>query len=122
MHNKTKLAGFCGVDSGQIMVIDPCYAFKDNYFGIDDKPTGGNYDAICRVSIADTFGEFPLPANGYSGNVGVVTSSGYGDGKSPVFVSVNADGRVVELRIAFDGIRQDDYQVMMNWEEEEGLI
>ena len=104
MHNKTKLAGFCGVDSGQIMVIDPCYAFKDNYFGIDDQPTGGNYDAICRVSIADTFGEFPLPANGYSGNVGVVTSSGYGDGKYPVFVDVNDDGRVVELRIAFDGI------------------
>ena len=122
MQNKTKLAGFCGVDSGQIMVIDPCYAFNDNYSGQDTETTGGNYDAICRVSIADTFGEFPLPANGYHGNVGVVTSSGYGDGNYPVFVDVNDEGRVVELRIAFDGIRHDDHQVMMNWEEEEGLI
>ena len=119
---KTKLAGYCGVDSGQIMVIDPCYAFQDNYTSNDDAATGGNYDAICRVSVADKFGEFPLPANGYSGNVGVVTSSGYGDGNYPVFVDVNEDGRVVELRIAFDGIRHDDNLVMQNWEEEEGLI
>lgn len=119
---KTKLAGYCGVDSGQIMVIDPCYAFKDNYTGNDSTVTGGNYDAICRVSIADTFGEFPLPANGYYGNIGVVTSSGYGDGCYPVFVDVNEDGRVVELRIAFDGIKHDDLQVLQNAEEEEGLI
>ena len=98
----TELAGFCGVDSGQIMVIDPCYAFNDNYTGNDDAATGGNYDAICRVSIADTFGEFPLPANGYSGNVGVVTSSGYGDGNYPVYVDVNSDGRVAALHIIFD--------------------
>jgi hypothetical protein len=97
---KTKLAGYCGVDSGQIMVIDPCYAFKDNYTGNDSTVTGGNYDA----------------------NIGVVTSSGYGDGCYPVFVDVNEDGRVVELRIAFDGIKHDDLQVLQNAEEEEGLI
>jgi hypothetical protein len=119
---RTKLAGYCGVDSGQIMVIDPCYAFQDNYKGIDSEATGGNYDAICRVSIADTFGEFALPENGYTGGVGVVTSSGYGDGNYPVFVDVNEDGRVVELRIAFDGISYEDSLVMQNWEEEEGLI
>ena len=112
MENKTKLAGFCGVDSGQIMVIDPCYAFQG----------GTNYEAICKVSLADTFGEFPLPANGYDQDIGVVTSSGYGDGRYPVFVDVNDDGRVVELRIAFDGIRHDDYKVMMDQEEEEGII
>ena len=117
---ETKLAGYCGVDSGQIMVIDPCYAFQDSYTG--NAATGGNYDAICRVSLADTFGEFPLPANGYSGNVGVVTSSGYGDGNYPVFVDVNDEGRVIELRINFDGVDHDDYVTMMDHEEEEGLI
>ena len=119
---ETKLAGYCGVDSGQIMVIDPCYAFNDEYFGVGGKPTGGNYDAICRVSLADTFGEFPLPANGYSQGIGVVTSSGYGDGNYPVFVDINDDGRVVELRIHFDGVGNDDYVTMMDDEEEEGLI
>jgi hypothetical protein len=78
MKNKTKLAGFCPVDSGQIMVIDPCYALMDEY---DDT-----------------------------------------DGRYPVFVDVNEDGRVVELRIAFDGIRHDDYKVMMDQEEKEGII
>ena len=92
MKNKTKYAGRCGVDSGQIMVIDPCYAFQDDYNGMSSEVTGGNYDAICRVSIADNFGEFPLPANGYPGNVGVVTSSGYGDGNYPVFVDVCSPG------------------------------
>ena len=119
---KTKLAGHCGVDSGQIIIIDPCYAFDDNYTGTSSPPTGGNYDAICRVSLADMFGEFPLPANGYSQGVGVVTSSGYGDGNYPVFVDVNDDGRVVELRIHFNGIPHGDYVTMMNHEEEEGLI
>ena len=69
--------------------------------------TGGNYDAICRVSLADTFGEFPLPANGYPGNVGVVTSSGYGDGEYPVYVDINSDNRVVALHIYFDQLPDD---------------
>jgi hypothetical protein len=109
---RTELAGYCGVDSGQIMVIDPCYAFQG----------GINYDAISKVSLADTYGEFPLPANGYYRDIGVVTSSGYGDGNYPVFVDINDEGRVIELRIAFDGIRHNDLKVMMNKEEEEGLI
>jgi hypothetical protein len=88
---ETKLAGYCGVDSGQIMVIDPCYAFQG----------GTNYEAICKVSLADTFGEFPLPANGYNQDIGVVTSSGYGDGKYPVYVNLNNEGRVTSLSIIF---------------------
>ena len=104
---RTELAGHCGVDSGQIMVVDPCYAFNDNYNGSDSDATGGNYDAICRVSIADQYGEFPLPGNGYTGNVGVVTSSGYGDGEYPVYVDINSDGRVVALHIYFDQFPDD---------------
>tara|TARA_R100001530_G_scaffold31762_1_gene24981 strand:+ start:624 stop:917 length:294 start_codon:yes stop_codon:yes gene_type:complete len=94
---RTELAGHCSVDSGQIMVIDPCYAFQG----------GANYEAICEVSLADTFGEFPLPDNGYIGNVGVVTSSGYGDGYYPVYVQVNGDNRVVALHIVFDATELD---------------
>ncbi len=118
MKNKTKLAGFCPVDSGQIMVIDPCYALMDEY---DDM--GSNYRTVCISTTGeDGYGEFPLPRNGYNQSIGVATSSGYGDGRYPVFVDIDENGRVVELRIAFDGIRHNDYQVMMNWEEEEGLI
>ena len=95
---ETKLAGHCGVDSGQIMVIDPCYAFKDEF---DD--TNGNYRNVCNISLGDDgYGEFPLPANGYTGNIGVATTSGYGDGEYPVYVDINSDGRVVALHIYFD--------------------
>ncbi len=51
-----------------------------------------------------------------------VDSGGYDDGKYPVFVDRNEDGKAVELRIAFDGIRHDDYKVMMDQEEKEGII
>ena len=97
---ETKLAGFCGVDSGQIMVIDPCYALKDEY---DDM--NGNYRSVCNITTSkDGYGEFPLPANGYTGSIGVATTSGYGDGNYPVYVDVNNDNRVVALHIYFDGL------------------
>ena len=95
---ETKLAGHCGVDSGQIMVIDPCYAFRD---GFDDE--NGNYRNVCNITLGDDgYGEFPLPVNGYTGNIGVATTSGYGDGEYPVYVDINSDNRVVALHIYFD--------------------
>ena len=100
---RTELAGHCGVDSGQIMVIDPCYALKDEF---DDM--NGNYRSVCNVTLSDDgYGEFPLPANGYTGSIGVATTSGYGDGCYPVYVDVNNDNRVVALHIYFDGLELD---------------
>ena len=100
---ETKLAGHCGVDSGQIMVIDPCYAFKDEF---DD--TNSNYRNVCEITLGDpNYGEFPLPANGYTSSIGVATSSGYGDGEYPVYVDINNDNRVVALHIYFDGLELD---------------
>jgi hypothetical protein len=103
---ETKLAGSCPVDSGQIMVIDPCYALMDEY---DD--TGGNYRTVCNSTTnGDGYGEFPLPRNGYNQSIGVATSSGYGDGCYPVYVDVNNDNRVVALHIYFDGLELElDY-------------
>ena len=118
----TELAGFCGVDSGQLILVDPCYAFLDDYEGRETNPSGGNYDAICRVSTSKAFGGASLPGNGYTGSVGVVTSTGYGDGNYPVFVDINEDGRVVSMRVYFNGVPHDDYVVMMNDEENKGYL
>ena len=60
-----------------------------------EKPWG--YELIWARSSTD---------NGYIGNVGVVTSSGYGDGNYPVYVDVNNDNRVVALHIYFDGLER----------------
>ena len=94
---RTELAGYCGVDSGQIMVIDPCYALKDEF---DDL--NGNYRSVCNVTLSDDgYGEFPLPAFGYNQSIGVATSSGYGDGCYPVYVRLNKEGRVTSMAIIF---------------------
>ena len=118
---RTELAGYCGVGSGQIMVIDPCYAFMDDY---SDKAS--NYRNVCEVSKSDNgYGEFPLPANGYHFPIGVVTSSGYGDGNYPVFVDINEEGRIVELRICFGWryrISHDELAITRDDEEEEVRI
>ena len=82
------------------MVIDPCYAFQDEY-----GDTSSNYRNVCNISLGDDgYGEFPLPSNGYNHSIGVVTTSGYGDGNYPVYVDVNNDNRVVALHIYFDGL------------------
>ena len=100
---RTELAGHCGVDSGQIMVIDPCYAFKDEFDDMDS-----NYRNVCEISLGDDgYGEFPLPRNGYTGSIGVVTTSGYGDGEYPVYVDIGDDDRIVALHIYFDGLELD---------------
>ena len=91
-------AGRVGVDSGQIMVIDPCYIGSD--FDNCDKTWDPaaysgqlNYQGVSAISLANNFGQ---------ASEAVVTSSGYGDGVYPVEVRLNEDNRVVELRIRFE--------------------
>lgn len=93
-------AGRVGVDSGQIMVIDPCYITKDfdNHDGSqkwDPEAYSGqlNYQGVSAVTIAKGFGQ---------ANEAVATSSGYGDGVYPVEVRLDENNRVVELRISFE--------------------
>ena len=48
---KGELIGHCGVDSGQILLIDPCYVYKDDFTG-GDTPTGGDYDECCQYNAS----------------------------------------------------------------------
>ena len=88
------LIGHCGVDSGQIMLIDPCYVFKDDFDG-GDTPTGGSYDEACRVTLAEGAGQIQ---NG----LGVVTRTYIGDGNYPVYADMEGK-RVKSVTIVFDG-------------------
>jgi len=67
MKEKT-LIGYCGVDSGQILLVDPCY--------VED---GLNYDRVCDVAQGDN-------VNKESAR-GVVTCTRYGDGVFPVIAT-----------------------------------
>jgi hypothetical protein len=91
-----KLIGHCAVDSGQILLIDPCYVYNDNFKGLDSDPTGGDYDECCRITLRDGAGQ--------TSNLGVVTSTAWGDGSYPVYADMSG-GRVMSVTIVFD---QDD--------------
>lgn len=105
-----KLIGYCGVDSGQILLIDPCYVWSDN-FDPDGEPTGGNYDAACRITLSGS------GAGEIAG--GVVTQTAWGDGSYPVTAKFDGN-RIVSVTIDFDPVYEDEdeYDEFMDDEEE----
>lgn len=107
--NATKLIGYCAVDSGQIMLTDPCYVkdFVDELergegFDANLTPINGTYpytyNGACSATCSEEMaGELGQPFRG----AGVVVSSGYGDGSYPVYATFNHEGRISEARIVF---------------------
>jgi hypothetical protein len=103
-----KLIGHVFVDSGQIMVTDPCYIrenWKDSGPAADDFTPGENldysYTGACNATLSDEH------AGVLAGGFGVASSSGYGDGSYPVYATYCEGGsRIKELRIVFIS---DDY-------------
>lgn len=101
------LVGRVMVDSGQVMVGDPCYLddFKaHNAFG-----TGLSLDpADCKLPYEYSYegaSQATCSAEGF-GEIGegqaCSVSSGYGDGSYPVYAEKNREGRVVALHVYFD--------------------
>ena len=99
-----KKVGEVWVDSGQVMITDPCYlkAWKDNEFTYEEnqaepKDTSYTYNGACHVTCYtdEHAGEIKSP-----GGNAVVSSSGYGDGSYPVYAEYE-DGRVKSLTIEF---------------------
>jgi hypothetical protein len=76
-----KEIGVVGVDSGQLIVGDPCYFGNwknDEYDNPDSKPNDMSYSNACRLTLSeDMAGEIPFGR-------AVVFSSGFGDGVYPV--------------------------------------
>lgn len=108
-----KLVGYCGVDSGQIMLVDPCYVLKDD-FTPNSEPTGGEYDEACRITLEKGAGQHSL---------GVVTSTMYGDGEYPVYADM-VGNRCRSITIIFDShdhpTDEDDYED--EWDEDDDEI
>ena len=97
----TKIIGYCGVDSGQILLIDPCYVYKDEY------GTGGDYDECCEITLSeDKAGETTL---------GVVTSTYSGDGVYPVYATTDEHGGIMSVEIVFEkSDSTDQVQILIN--------
>lgn len=96
-----KLLGHIGVDSGQVMVGDPCYLerYKANEFSAeqgDNTVTGEySYDGVCRTTCYTD-----LQGGAVGGHDAVACSSGYGDGCYPVYAEYK-DGHITRLIVDF---------------------
>ncbi len=95
--------GSFSVDSGQAMVGDPCYLEEwepwnseiDNFDDRDKKAGEFGYLGACHATLTKGYGAL--------GTLGVVFSTGYGDGIYPVYAEINEDGRVAKVVIDFVG-------------------
>jgi hypothetical protein len=100
------LIGHIGVDSGQVMIGDPCYLDKfnnDDWDGKRAKPDQEDFDfsyaGACQASLV---GGGPLGKF-----LSVVSSTAYGDGIYPVY-QVIKNGELHGLYVAFGADEDDD--------------
>lgn len=104
-RNTRERIGVIGVDAGLCWLGDPCYILH-----ADPKPAtiGQDWEEFCDILEADdgdrTYTQFDYNL-GHPG-LGVVVSTGYGDGVYPVYVEFNEDGRVAKVCVEF--IEPDD--------------
>lgn len=105
--NDLTLVGHVGVDSGQILVGDPCYLDDwdpntNDTFETEGKEGQYSYHGACATTLNKNYGALGTHA-------AIVMSSGYGDGLYPVYVRTNEDGRVVMAVIDFnDELLEDE--------------
>ncbi len=102
---KTKMTsrrqiGEIGVDAGLCWIGDPCYILHADPA---PKAIGGDWGAFCDLLHDDD--QYPTCKQlnydlGHPG-LGVVVSTGYGDGVYPVFAEFNDEGRVARVCVEF---------------------
>lgn len=105
MTRDVRVIGHAAVDSGQLIVVDPCYLREwrdgDYHPGPTPAPDGNHYDAACKATdhrVNPDMGGEVLVAG--VGGTGVCFSTGYGDGCYPVEAEYE-DGRVKSITIRF---------------------
>lgn len=95
--SKKVLIGRCGVDSGQIMITDPCYV-------IDDGFSEADYQTVCDITLSEESAGPLMYEKGHEGKA-VVSSTGIGDGYYPVYATYDDLGdwgeRITKLEIDF---------------------
>lgn len=95
-----KYVGEVWVDSGQIIIVDPCYLdeWEDNEVDFDNKERRDfSYAGASNCTLEEQFGQIEHGA--------VASSSGFGDGCYPVYAELSNEGewgtRVKSLTIEF---------------------
>lgn len=128
-NRKWVLAGVVGVDSGTVMVVDPCYVLPETNSKVAySNPEDKGLDYFTAVSLDIPSDHPKSPNNSHrllkegrfseyfrlpeTPGGGVITSSGYGDGAYNVFALVSDEGdwghRVMGLFIDFNNEFSED--------------
>ena len=96
--------GEIGVDSGLVYIGDPCYVWKED--GIARKQIG-DWDQFCN-----TLDGVPYPLHHAFGILGVVAASGLGDGRYPVYATIE-DWVITSITVKFleDGDEPEDEEI-----------
>jgi len=103
--NISKYIGEIGVDAGLCWIGDPCYILHKEQ---PPKAIGKSWDEFCDILHEDL--QYPTGKQfnydlGHPG-LGVLVSTGYGDGVYPVYAEFNDEGRIAKVWVEFIG--QDD--------------
>jgi len=86
-----ELLGWVSVDSGTVIITDPCYV--DEGFSYDD--------------MHKAWGDFKQNAIKGPEGLGVVVQTAWGDGSYPVYAEIQGD-RVMRVTIEFDDYDEEE--------------
>jgi hypothetical protein len=103
MTERTKIIGYIGVDAGLCLIGDPCYFIgPDSQVG--KKLHGGKLDDwetfLGNYIKHDNANAWKVEDRGEA-SLGMVVTTGYGDGIYPVKARFNSEGRVKAVTIEF---------------------
>lgn len=95
-----ELIGYVAVDSGQVLLVDPCYlsAWRNGDYNPNHKD-GNHYEQACEITLKEA-GAGEILISGVAGT-GVVSGTYDGDGQYPVYAERDKDGRIKSLTIKF---------------------
>jgi hypothetical protein len=98
MNKKWKQIGNCAVDSGMLIISDPCYVLPK----IGDQ-IEYTYDDLLRDSFDGEKDTLPKEVifKDKSGN-GVAVRGFGGDGNYPVYIKRDINGTILEIKILFN--------------------
>lgn len=100
-EGKRFLLGYVAVDSGQLVLVDPCYLkdWRDGPFDLNLKPDN-HYAECCMASLSVKGGGIVFS------DLAVCFSTGWGDGTYAVYAT-KEDGRIVKVEIEMGGEDQE---------------
>lgn len=102
MYNKV-LMGYIAVDSGQVMICDPCYIdsqWEREEDGKESTPDRFNYSSCAKATLSGNgFGELKFK-RGHIG-AGIALGTPYGDGMYAVYGNYNEENVLVSVIIDF---------------------